>query len=167
MTTLRDIREGLGRAWDSLAEGWRQLSERAGHALTRFHPTRRGSELETADEQLMHSAPRWGLLAAEVEERADEVEVRMEAPGLEPEQFEVQVVDDILVIRGEKRMQREHRDGRFHVMECAYGSFERAITLPAPVDESGARARYRNGVLQVTLPKTSTARARRIEVAQT
>ncbi|HFD81065.1 MAG TPA: Hsp20/alpha crystallin family protein, partial [Gammaproteobacteria bacterium] len=54
--------------------------------------------------------------------------------------------------------------GRFHVIECAYGSFERAIPLPAEVDEQGARARYRRGVLTVRLPKKAGARKRRIEV---
>ena len=70
-----------------------------------------------------------------------------------------------LTVRGEKRLQREERRGRYHVMECAYGGFERAVALPAEVDDGGARASYRRGVLQVVLPKVRSAKAaRRIEV---
>ena len=164
MSTLNQLRQGLGRAWESLSEGWSHLSERAGQALTRFNPTRHGGDLQSAGEMVEHHASRWGLLAADVREDADSVIVRLEAPGMEAENFDIDVVDDYLVVRGEKRVQREDTSGRFHVMECAYGSFERAIPLPAAVEGGQARAKYRHGVLTVTLPKQAMARPRRIEV---
>ncbi len=166
MSTLQQLRHGLGTAWDSLADGWRQLRERAGQALTRFSPVRRRGELETADEQVLERAARWGLMAAEVKETDDEVIVRLEAPGLEPGDFDISVIDDILVVRGEKHLERQEQRGRYHVMECAYGAFERAIELPASVDDSRAKARYRRGVLRITLPKARSSRTRRIDVAR-
>ncbi len=164
MSTLRQFQAGLGRAWDSLTEGWHYLRERASHALTRFQPVHRSDELETAGEQAAAGASRWGLLAAEVRETPDEISIRLEAPGMEPDDFDLQILDEVLVVRGEKRVERSDRRGAYRVMECAYGAFERAIPLPCPVDEAKARARYRRGVLQVQLPKSPRAQTRQIEV---
>ncbi|HKK14118.1 MAG TPA: Hsp20/alpha crystallin family protein [Gammaproteobacteria bacterium] len=164
MSTLEQVRSGLGRAWEQLAEGWQQLVSRAGHALTRFQPVRGTGELQTAEDQLTARAPRWGPLAAEVAEDEEQVTVRLEAPGMEPDDFQVAVNDRVLVVQGEKQAGREQTLGRYHLLECAYGRFERAVPLPAAVDEAGARARYRRGVLTVTLPKTTGARGRRIQV---
>ncbi len=142
------------QSWQRLAEGWQHLWQRASQALTRFHlPAPRQGEVETVEERLERQAPRWGLLAAEVEETAEAVIVRVEIPGLSREDLEVAVLDGHLVVRGERRMERRQEHGRFHLMEVAYGAFERWIPLPAEVDEDRAQARYRDGVLTVTLPK--------------
>lgn len=165
MSTLNQLRDGLTRAWETVTEGWRELVERAGDALTRFHPPRPvEGELETREDRFAGGGARWGLLAAEVKLGDEHVEVDLEVPGMEPEDFDIQVVEDVLVVRGEKRMQRERTAGRFHVMERAYGAFERAVRLPVPVEESGATARYRRGVLHLSLPRSAAHRARRIEV---
>lgn len=164
MSTLSQIRDGLGQAWETLTEGWHDLRERASHALTRFHPKAAGGELTTAEEQALGGASRWGLLAAEVAEDDEQVIVTLEAPGMEAEQFEIQVIDHYLVVRGEKRIEREQRQGRYYMMERAYGSFERAIPLPAEVEEGQAKAQYRRGVLRIRLPKSRQTRARRITV---
>lgn len=165
MVTLQQLQSGLGRAWDQLAEGWSHLRQRASEALTRFHGPRRG-ELQPADEQWLRHTPSWGLLAAEVQETDDQLVVRIEAPGLEPGDFDIQVLDGVLVVRGEKRFAHRSREGTFHVLECAYGAFERAVPLPAAVDEGRAQARYRRGVLQVSLPKVASARRRRIAIRE-
>lgn len=168
MSTLNQIRQGLGQAWESVTEGWRQLSERAGQAVTRFNPVHHTGELETAAEQFIQHASRWGLLAAEVEERDKELVVRIEAPGMDAKDFDIAVVDDVLVVRGEKHLQRERSPAmggqRYHVMECAYGRFERAVPLPVPVEEGSADAAYRRGVLTITLPKRAGSARRRINV---
>lgn len=162
-TPLDPLRGGLGRAWDSLAEGWQHLRHRAGEALTRFRPARRG-ELERAEEQPAAQGARWGLLTADVREDEEAVEVRLEVPGMDADAFDIDVVGDTLVVTGEKHLENEQTRGRFHVMECAYGRFERVIPLPAEVDDGEARAGYRKGVLHVRLPKTHGGRRRRIEV---
>ena len=164
MGTLDQIRHGFQHAVDSVAEGWRTLREGASQALTRFTPRHPEGASDTASEQVVRNASRWGLLAAEVKEEKDSVCVRLEAPGMEADEFDIQVVDDYLVVRGEKHVEREQESGRYYLLERAYGAFERAIALPAPVDESGAKARYRRGVLSITLPKSQQAHARRIEV---
>jgi HSP20 family protein len=164
MSTLHQIREGLTKAWDSLTVGWRELRELAGDALTRFQPKISRGDVETAEERIVSRASRWGLLAAEVSDNDDEIEVMLEIPGLEPGDFALEVVGDVLVVRGEKKISREQTRGHYYIMERAYGQFERAIRLPAAVDDAGAKAKYRRGVLTITLPKSCAARAHRIVV---
>jgi HSP20 family protein len=164
MSTLDQLREGLSRIWDTVAEGWYDLREKAAHALTRFHPSPSQGELATSQKQLIQNAARWSLLAAEVREDENEVVVKLEVPGMDPENFDIQVVDDYLVVQGEKQVEREQKTGRYYVMERAYGRFERAIPLPTEVDESQARAKYQRGVLLITLPKSPKAHGRRIEI---
>lgn len=165
MSTLQQFREGMSIAWDALVDGWRELYQRAANALTRFTPHRPQGELLPRDEEefAIRSA-RWGVLAAEVFDDDDRVVVRLEAPGMEPDEFSLQVIDGMLVVRGQKQLQRERREGRYHVSECAYGSFERAIQLPDKVDSEQARARYRRGVLRVELPKSKLRRGQSIKV---
>lgn len=162
MSTVNQLRQGLSRGFENFAEGWRHLLERASDALTRFSPVRQ--EVESPGALVERYAPRWGLVAAELREDNDTLVVKLEVPGMEPEQLDVDVVDDFLVVRGEKRVEREEAKGRYHVMECAYGSFERAVRLPMPVDPARTRAHYRHGILTITLPKLSQSSMRRIQV---
>ncbi|RME35268.1 MAG: Hsp20/alpha crystallin family protein [Gammaproteobacteria bacterium] len=162
MGALDELRSGLSRTWDTLAEGWRQLVERASGALTRFVPHHEGEEALPAP--LAHHAPVWGLLAAEVREDEENIVVRLEAPGMKDEDFDIRVEPNGLLVSGEKRYEREERKGSYHIMERAYGRFQRLIPLPHPVREEGATARYRRGVLEITLPKLKPHGRRRIEV---
>lgn len=165
MSTLQQLREGLGQTWDSISDGWHQLHSRASDALTRFTPKQRKSSLETADEQFLRNSSRWGLLASEVQETTKDIHISLEAPGMLKDDFLIQVQEgNILLIHGEKRAQRESKQGHYHIMECAYGHFERAIPLPCEVDEASARASYQRGVLHITLPKAPAAISRRIQV---
>lgn len=166
MTNLDQVRGGVGRLWEHLSEGWHQLRQRASQAITRFNPHSKSGDVETSEEQVLQHTSRWGLLPADIIADESEVVVRLEAPGMEAGNFEIEVRDGVLVVRGEKRLERERREGRYHLMERAYGSFERAIPLPTEVDESRAQAKYKNGVLTITLQKSERARARRIEVRE-
>ncbi|MFT5173751.1 MAG: HSP20 family protein [Gammaproteobacteria bacterium] len=164
MSSLDQLRKGLTRAWDSVTEGWHELVERAGDALTRFHPQHTDSEVETSEERIAHRSTRWGVLAAEVKVDSDEVAVDIEVPGMDAGDFEIRVVDDVLVVHGEKKVSRERTAGQFHIMERAYGVFERAVRLPVPVDETAAKASYERGVLHIALQRSAAHKARRIEV---
>ncbi len=162
MATLERVREGFQRTWASISEGWSRLTDAAAHAITRFTPGQNAAG--DAGQDLARRNVGWGLLPVEVFDEGERVEVRLEAPGLERDDFEVEVIDDQLRIGGEKRVERQHREGEYHVAECAYGHFSRLIPLPVPVKPESARARYRNGVLEVTLEKSDGHRRRRIEV---
>lgn len=165
MSTLDQFRHGVGRTWENLAEGWQRLRERAGHAMTRYRPLSGQRDLETWEDRIIRQSADWGLVAAEVREGEDLVTVRLEVPGIERDNFDVDVVDGYLVVRGEKRVASDRHEGRIHVMECAYGSFERAVPLPAEVDGDAAKAHYRRGVLTVSLPKHRSVTRRRIPIS--
>ncbi|MDX1482415.1 MAG: Hsp20/alpha crystallin family protein [Woeseiaceae bacterium] len=163
MSTLQQIRQGMSRAWDSVADGWRELKDLAGDELTRFQPKTTRDD-ESGESALVRRTSRWGLLAAEVVDDDETVRVSLEVPGLSADDFDIEVQGDVLIVRGEKRFSQERRSGNYHVLERAYGQFERAIRLPAAVDTEEANARYRSGVLSIELRKSSTARPRRIRV---
>ncbi len=161
MSTLQQIKSGVSQAWDNLVEGWQQLYRKAAGAITRFT---KGDAGEEEQRELALRSAGWGMLPAEVFDDDEKVVVRMEVPGMESGDFDIQVVENYLVVSGQKRVERERSEGRFHVLERAYGRFERAIPLPEEVVADEAKARYKRGVLEVTLPKSSARRRRRIEV---
>ena len=165
MSTLHQLREGLNEAWDTLVDGWQRLYRRASGAITRFTPGKKAREDDNgAGQEIAVRSTGWGVLAAEVFDDDDQTVVRLEAPGLEKSDFDLEVLDNYLVVRGEKQIERERTEGRYHVTECAYGGFERAIPLPDEVDSSKARASYKNGVLRIELPKAASRRLRTITV---
>jgi len=165
MSTLHQLREGLNEAWDSLVDGWQRLYRRASGAITRFTPGKKAREDEkgTGQEIAVRSAG-WGVLAAEVFDDGDQIVVRLEAPGLEKSDFDLEVLDNYLVVRGEKQIERERTEGEYRVTECAYGRFERAIPLPEGVETDKANATYKRGVLRVELPKSASGRRKKVNV---
>jgi HSP20 family protein len=102
----------------------------------------------------------------DISETDDAYRVTAELPGLEEKDFDVSLEGDILTVRGEKRVEREaKREGYTHV-ETSSGVFQRAFRLPVEVDPDSVKATFRNGVLNVTLPKPEGAaeRARTIPI---
>ena len=94
-------------------------------------------------------------------------EVRATLPGVRPEDVQITVHNDTLLIRGHSRHEDEHRAGdgrRWLVREDRSQSFQRAIGLPLPVDPDRAEARFEHGVLLLTLPKSEAARPRQIQI---
>ncbi len=165
MATFQQVREGITHAWDAITEGWQHLYQRAANAITRFSPHQnRGGVISRESQEIAARSSGWGVLAAEVFDDDKQVVIRLEAPGMDREDFDLEVMDDVLIVRGEKRITREHEEGHYHVLECAYGSFERAIPLPAEIEPDKARARYRKGVLRIELPKITTQQRHNIKV---
>ena len=164
MSTLSQIRQGATQVLGNIEDGWNSLWSRAKHAVTRFTPGKQQRDLALHAGEWPSAAPGWSVLGAEVKESGDDIVVRLEVPGMEADDFDIQVVDDYLVVRGEKQWQRDDKKGRYHISECAYGRFERAIGLPDEVDVERAQAKYSRGVLRVELPKSESARKRRVRV---
>jgi HSP20 family protein len=100
-----------------------------------------------------------------VEELGNEIIMRLEVPGMEKEDFSITVEGNALIMSGEKRYERESRDSTYHVMERAYGSFQRSIPLPRNVDADRAQASYKNGVLSIRLPKLISDSSRTIRLS--
>ena len=106
-------------------------------------------------------------MAADVFDDDETVIVRIEAPGMRREDFNVELHGDVLTVWGEKQFDREANRSRYSVVQCAYGSFRRDIALPVPVKPDRIKATYREEVLRIELPKADGARARRIAVKTT
>jgi HSP20 family protein len=170
MTKLAEhLKQGADQAWESLAEGWRELSARASGALTRFRTVPASSppapsRTWAAPDEGWLPVGGWAFMASDVFDDDDQVVVRIEAPGMRREDFNIELHGDSLTVWGEKRADRESSRGRYSVVQCAYGSFRRDVTLPVAVKAEKTKATYRNGVLRIELPKADEARARRITV---
>ncbi len=86
-------------------------------------------------------------------ETETEVTVSVELPGMEKKDIAVELDDEVVTIRGERKDEQEEEDKQWYRKEQRYGSFERSIALPAAVEADKAKASFKNGVLSVTVPK--------------
>jgi len=100
----------------------------------------------------------------DVEETAEGYVFRADLPGMTEKDVKVSLVGDTLTLRGERRRETESESGNVHRTERVFGAFERTFTLPAPVRGDQVKASYRNGVLEIRVPKAEEARVREIEV---
>ena len=113
--------------------------------------------------------PKWSLGAdrfwdMDVEETDKEIVVRAEVPGFEANDFDIHIDGNLLTIRAEHKQEAEEKQGEVHMWERRFGRFQRTISLPTAVDADKVDALYRNGVLQLRLPRTEQSQRRRIEV---
>ena len=163
---MGDIKHSFGSLWDTVTEGWNRLRDSAGSALTRFKPGESSNLPARSDVDDAGYLPSqsWAMLGGDVFEDDKRLVVRLEVPGMDKKDFQIDVVGDSLVVRGEKRFEREATQGRWRVMQCAYGSFHRTVPLPVGVKGESARAVYQDGVLKVELPKSEPGRPRAITV---
>jgi HSP20 family protein len=100
-----------------------------------------------------------------VSETENEIRITAELPGVTEQDIDVSLDDEVLTIRGEKRFERTDEKENFHFVERSYGTFQRSLRLPYPVNPEQVQARFENGVLTVTVPKTGRQeRSRRIQV---
>ena len=102
--------------------------------------------------------------AVDVSETGDKITVKAEVPGMEAKDIEIAMVGDTLTIKGEKKLEREEKEENYHTVERSYGSFTRAMKLPATVDADKVEASYKNGVLTVVLPKKEEVKPKAIEI---
>lgn len=164
---LDNLKDQFGNFWNSLSEGWRHLWESAASALTRFVPgekTNLPAEDRVDDDHFLRSRG-WAMLSGELFEDDARLIVRLELPGMDKQDIDVEVRDGRLLVTGEKRFERESTEGRWRMMQCAYGSFRRSIELPCPVRGEEAHAAYKNGVLRIELPKQAVEPSRGHRVA--
>jgi HSP20 family protein len=100
----------------------------------------------------------------DIEDSAQEMIVRAEAPGFEPSEVDVQVSGNLLTIKAEKKEEKKGKEGNGHYEERRYRSFYRTVTLPPGTDPGKIEARYKNGLLEVHVPKSEEAKGKRIPV---
>ncbi len=102
--------------------------------------------------------------SVDIEETPEEFVVKADVPGVAQKDVKVSVMGDTLTIRGERRQQSATRDSSHHRLERVHGTFERSFSLGTAVRNDQVRAQYRDGVLEVHVPKAEEARMREIEV---
>ena len=114
-----------------------------------------------ADEGIARGA--W-MPSVDIYENKDQIVLEAELPGMNREDFELSIENNVLTLRGERRFEKKDETDNYHRVERAYGTFTRSFTLPQTVSGDGASAEYKNGVLRVVLHKREEVKARRIEI---
>ncbi|RLD15908.1 Hsp20/alpha crystallin family protein [candidate division KSB1 bacterium] len=99
-----------------------------------------------------------------IEETKDAYKISVELPGMEKDDIDIEVKDNVLTISGEKKEERESEEGTFYRRERRFGKFSRSINLPNDINIDDISAEYKNGVLMLTLPKTEEAKPKKITV---
>ena len=100
----------------------------------------------------------------DIAETDNEFTIKAEIPEVNKEDVKVTVDSGVLTIRGERKQEKEEKDKKFHRVERYYGSFTRSFTLPDNVDESKIEASFKDGMLNLQIPKTEAAKPKAIEV---
>ena len=114
------------------------------------------------------AAPREGMagtLPLDVIERQNDIVVKASVPGLRPEDIDINVVGDTLTIKGVVKSEQKEEKANYVYQERRFGSFQRALTLPALVQSDRAQAEYDNGVLTLTLPKIEAVKPKQIKIS--
>ena len=151
-----DSNQDSSKTWQWLVNGWHALRDKAVSAVTYFTPER----------EQERTSQRWGVIATDMTEQKDAIHVELEIPGMDKADLSVEVHGDRLLISGEKRTSETRHEGSLVVTERAYGSFKRVLPLPCEVRSDGTKARYRDGVLSVTMPKDRSASPRAIPIGR-
>ena len=146
--TRWDPFQDLRSAQDEMA----QMSPMLAHALG-LHGQPQGSDRATA----------WAP-ALDISERKDAYLVTVELPGVQADNLEITMEDGLLTIQGERHFAHDSSEQQFHRVERRYGTFRRAITLPAHVMTEQIQASFEDGVLQILVPKAEEAKPKRIQV---
>jgi len=144
--------------------------------LRRWGPFREISSLQKEMDRLfgqylgrMRGAEEEGLAAAwapavDIYETEDKVVLKAELPGLKKEDIDIQVRENTLTLKGEKKFEKEVKEENYHRVERTYGSFQRSFTLPNTVKQEGIEATFKDGILEVSLPKAEEAKAKKVTI---
>jgi HSP20 family protein len=102
--------------------------------------------------------------AVDIYEQNGNIVLKAELPGVDPKDVDVRVENNILTLRGERKLENEVKRESYHRVERAYGSFTRSFTLPNVVDTEKIKAEYKDGLLRMTLPKKDEAKPKQISI---
>jgi HSP20 family protein len=103
--------------------------------------------------------------SVDIYEQDGNIVLKAELPGIDPKDVDVRVENNVLTLRGERKLESEVKREDYHRVERAYGKFSRSFTLPSVVDTEKIKADYKDGVLQVSLPQREEAKPKQISIA--
>jgi len=102
--------------------------------------------------------------SVDIYEDQDKLILEADLPGLNREDFEISVENNVITLKGERKFEKKVEGDNYHRVERCYGGFTRSFTLPQSVTAEGATADFENGILRVSLPKREETKARKIEI---
>jgi HSP20 family protein len=134
---LRQMQENMNRLWHSFSSG-----------------EGNGQDVES-----------WAI-PLDVAQQGDNIVVKATVPGVNPEDIDVSIENDVLSIKGHTKEEREHQEGNYLMRERRSGSFYRALRLPDTVDSDKAQPHYEHGVLSITFPRMESKKAKRLQITR-
>jgi len=140
---------------------WRPLSEidTFRREMNRMFDSFFRSELEGSEE-----ISTW-YPAMDVKETKDDFVVTAEVPGMSKDDIKINISENTLTIKGEKKEEKKEEDHNYHRVERRYGTFQRSFTLPTQVESDKVKAAYKDGVLTITLPKKEEVKPKEIPIS--
>jgi len=120
------------------------------------------SKTRTDDDEGL-TASTWSP-SVDIYETADSVVLKAELPGLSRENIDIQVRDNTLTLKGERKFEREVKDENYLRIERSYGAFQRAFNLPSVIQQDKIKAVFKEGVLEVTMPKAEEAKPKQVKI---
>jgi HSP20 family protein len=105
--------------------------------------------------------------AVDIYQQDGSIVLKAEVPGMDPKDVDIRVENNVLTLRGERKLDNDVKKENYHRIERTYGSFTRSFTLPNVVDTEKIKAEYRDGVLRVTLPTKEEAKPKQISISVT
>ncbi len=142
--------------WDPFRE-LNQITDRMNRLFQDTYGTNQGRSEEGLAQ--MNFVP-----PVDIYEDEHNVTLKLEVPGIDQKDIEVRLENNTLVVRGERKFEKDEKEENFHRIERRYGSFYRAFTLPNTVDSENVNANYDNGVLTIKLAKKAEAKPKQIKV---
>lgn len=133
------------------------LQDRMNHLFDQSLPQSRGAEGSL-------SAGTW-TPSVDIYETENTIVLKADLPEVNPVDVDIRVEDNILYLRGDRRMEKEVKEEDYHRVERSYGSFARSFALPHTIAPDRITAEYKNGVLRITLPKREESKPKQIKVA--
>jgi len=141
-------------------------------SIMRWHPLRELSVIRDEVNRLFEELGRFpketvfavGTPAVDLWETDKDVMVTAELPGVDPDNVEISVTENTLSLSGEARVEEEVKDRNFIRRERSYGKFSRTLALPVPVKPDEAEASFKDGILEIKLPKAQQARVRSVRI---
>jgi HSP20 family protein len=135
---LESFRNEMDRLWDTFFEG---------------RPRRRRTD----------DGGEW-LPSLDISETKSDLVVEAEIPGMDPKDIDISLSDGTLIIKGERKHEKEKKEKDYHLIERSYGTFTRMVRLPKEVKRDKISASYKNGILKVILPKSKEAMTKEVKI---
>ena len=102
--------------------------------------------------------------AVDIYEQGTDIVLKAELPGVDPKNVDIRLENNVLSLRGQRRLEGEVKRESYHRVERSYGAFSRSFTLPTVVDQGSIKAEFKDGLLRLTLPKREEAKPKQIQI---